>query len=255
MTALVKNSRRFLKRAEDDLLGSGQQIIKGVENKNESTEVETLLCKVFQLYEGEAELHKALEGGQFSEAVSCYERCEEHLKQVGEIKELTCFEHLTPRVRRSVSKLKANVDLATQQVCKSYEETKYTQVLEVFEKKLLGFDNFPEKVRKAFEWAVDHDSKKGVQQFAYLTTTDDKLHEKMVGMDYKELSDSNPDPDPNPNPDLQELCKHLNDKQYMPCVRSVYERLWEIMCSHHKMLKYHEAFEQREIAAGTSRSA
>ena len=43
-------------------------------------------------------------------------------------KDLTCFEHLTPRVRRSVSKLKANVDLATQQVCKSYEETKYTQV-------------------------------------------------------------------------------------------------------------------------------
>ena len=81
----------------------------------------------------------------------------------------------------------------------------FWQVLEVFEKKLLGFDNFPEKIRKAFEWAIDHDSKKGVQQFAYLTTTDDKLHEKMVGMDFKEL------------------CRQLNDKQYMPCVRSVYE--------------------------------
>jgi len=104
--------------------------------------------------------------------------------------------------------------------------------LEVFEKKLLGFDNFPDKIRKAFDFAVDHDSKKGVQQFAYLTTTDDKLHEKMVGMEYTDL------------------CKHLNDKQYMPCVRSVYERLWEVMCSHHKMLKYHEAYEQGEIDAG-----
>ena len=62
----------------------------------------------------------------------------------------------------------------------------------------------------------------------FLTTTDGDMHEQFVDMKYKDL------------------CKHLNDKQYMPCVRSVYERLWEVMHSHWLMMKYHKEYDQAE---------
>ena len=72
------------------------------------------------------------------------------------------------------------------------------------------FSSCAEKIQKAFEDAIKRTSKKGVQAFVFLSTDSGDKHKQFVDMKYRDL------------------CKHLNDKHFMPCVRSVYERLWEV---------------------------
>jgi hypothetical protein len=220
---IVKNGRRNLSSARDSVAGA-LRVAESHTRKRSLLSALNLLVRVRECQTLEAKIRACLESSSYVEAVCEYAAA---LSTLRTLEGLHCAHTLGQDLHSLLWDLVQSVEAVLFDICGNFQPSRYLPLFEAY--LLLGDEVKPlgDKVQECFLRAVENQTE-GMLRLHSLrrggaTERDDDAAARKSRMGYKEL------------------CQQLSSTQFFPCFQKTLEVLYELLCSHHRMLRWHES--------------
>jgi hypothetical protein len=220
---IVKNGRRNLSSASKSVAGA-LRVAESHTRKRSLLSALSLLIRVRECQTLEAKIRASLESSSYAEAVCEYAAA---LSTLRTLEGLNCAQTLGQDLRSLLWDLVQSVEAVLFDICVDFQPARYLPLFEAY--LLLGDEVKPlgDKVQECFLRAVENQTEGMLRlhslQRGGVAERDDDAAARKSRMGYKEL------------------CQQLSSTQFFPCFQKTLEVLFELLCSHHRMLRWHEA--------------
>ena len=220
---IVKNGRRNLASAKDSVAGA-LKVAESHSRKKSLMSALDMLVRVRECQDLEASIRSNLETSSYVDAVCDYAAA---LGILRTLEGLKCAETLGQDLGSLLGDTVNSVETVLFEVCGDFQPTRYKPLIEAY--LLLGEKVKPlgDKVQECFLRAVENQTEGMLRlhslQHGGVAEADDTAAARKSRMGYKEL------------------CQQLSPTQFFPCFSKILEVLFDIFCSHYRMLKWHEA--------------
>ena len=220
---IVKNGRRNLASAKDSVAGA-LKVAESHSRKKSLMSALDMLVRVRECQDLEARIRSNLETSSYVDAVCDYAAA---LGILRTLEGLKCAETLGQDLGSLLGDTVNSVETVLFEVCGDFQPTRYKPLIEAY--LLLGEKVKPlgDKVQECFLRAVENQTEGMLRlhslQHGGVAEADDTAAARKSRMGYKEL------------------CQQLSPTQFFPCFQKSLEVLFDIFCSHYRMLKWHEA--------------
>eukprot|EP00227_Mantoniella_beaufortii_P006566 CAMPEP_0197614162 /NCGR_PEP_ID=MMETSP1326-20131121/59385_1 /TAXON_ID=1155430 /ORGANISM="Genus nov. species nov., Strain RCC2288" /LENGTH=1180 /DNA_ID=CAMNT_0043183031 /DNA_START=796 /DNA_END=4338 /DNA_ORIENTATION=- len=220
---IVKNGRRNLSSARDNVAGA-LRIAESHTRKKSLLSALNLLIRVRDCQSLEAKIRASLESSSYVEAVCEYAAAVSTLRT---LEGLNCAQALGQDLGSLLWDLVQKVEAVLFDICGDFQPNRYLPLFEAY--LLLGEEVKPlgDKVQECYLRAVENQTEGMLRlhslQRGGVAECDDDAAARKARMGYKEL------------------CQQLSSTQFFPCFQKTLEVLFELLCSHHRMLGWHEA--------------
>ena len=232
---IVKNGRRNISSAKDSVAGA-LRVAESHTRKRSLLSTLDLLVRVRECQSLEAEIRASLESCSYVDAVCEYAAAIRTLKT---LEGLNCAQTLGQDLRSLQWDLVQSIEGVLFTICGDFQPVRYLPLFEAY--LLLGSEVKPlgDKVQECFLRAVENQTEGMLRLHSMQRggrADNDDVVERKSRMGYKEL------------------CQQLSSTQFFPCFQKTLEVLFDLLCSHHRMLQWHEAEAQtlRAKLAGAS---
>ena len=219
---IVKNGRRNLSSARESVAGA-LHVAESHARKRSLLSSLNLLVRVRECQTLEAKIRASLESSSYVEAVCEYAAA---LRTLRTLEGLNCAQTLGQDLRSLLWDIVQSVEAVLFDICGDFQPSRYLPLFEAY--LLLGDEVKPlgDKVQECFLRAVENQTEGMLRlhslQRGGIAERDDDAAARKSRMGYKEL------------------CQQLSPTQFFPCFQKTLEVMFELLCSHHRMLRWHE---------------
>ena len=220
---IVKNGRRNLSSARESVAGA-LHVAESHTRKRSLLSALNFLIRIRECQTLEGKIRANLESSSYVEAVCEYASALSNLRT---LEGLICAQTLSQDLRSLLWDLVQSVEAVLFDICGDFQPSCYLPLFEAY--LLLGDEVKPlgDKVQECFLRAVENQTEGMLRlhslQRGGISEHDDDAAARKSRMGYKEL------------------CQQLSPTQFFPCFQKTLEVLFELLCSHHRMLRWHEA--------------
>lgn len=220
---IVKNGRRNLSSASDNV-ADALRIAESQTRKKSLLSTLNMLVLVQECQGLEAKIKDSLASSSFTKAVNEYIAAQRILQVLDG---LSCAESFRQDLRSLLWDLVAKMEGVLFATCGDFQPSQYQPLFDAYI--LLGeqVKPFGDKVQECFLRTVESQTE-GVLRRSLgkggVTVEEEVAHDAKIG--YKEL------------------CQQLSPTQFFSCFQRTLEVLFDLLCSHHTMLRWHEAQKQ-----------
>ena len=220
---IVKNGRRNLSSARESVAGA-LRVAESHSCKRSLLSTLNLLVNIRECQTLEGKIRSSLESSSYVEAVCEYAKA---LTTLRTLDGLNCAQSLSQDLRSLLWDLVQSVEAVLFDICGDFQPSRYLPLFEAY--LLLGDEVKPlgDKVQECYLRAVENQTE-GMLRLHSLQRRGMAEHDDAAAcksrMGYKEL------------------CQQLSSTQFFPCFQKTLEVLFELLCSHHRMFQWHEAY-------------
>lgn len=220
---IVKNGRRNLTSAKESV-SRALHVAESHAQKRSLMASLDMLVRVRECQSLDARIRSNLEASSYVDAVCEYASA---LKILRTLDGLKCAKTLGQDLRSLLWDIVQSVEAVLFDVCGDFQPKRYGHLFEAYllmkdEVKPLG-----DKVQELFLQSVEKQTEGMLRlhslQRGGISERDDEEAERKAKMGYREL------------------CKQLSPTQFFPCFQKSLEVLFDLFCSHRRMLEWHEA--------------
>lgn len=221
---IVKNGRRNLSSASDNV-ADALRIAESQTRKKSLISTLNMLVRVQECQGLEAKIKDSLESYSFTKAVNEYVAAQRTLHALDG---LSCAESFRQDLRSLLWDLVAKMEGVLFATCGDFQPSAYQPLFDAYQ--LLGEQVKPlgDKVQECFLRAVESQTERVLRSYSFRKggVAVAERHEDTAAQDAKI--------------GYKELCQQLSPTQFFPCFQKTLEVLFDLLCSHHTMLRWHE---------------
>ncbi|KAG0616902.1 hypothetical protein M758_5G150000 [Ceratodon purpureus] len=222
---IVKNGRRYLSRAMTEV-SKDLVVAANVKKKQVLLDIVPVLERIHQALDIKSRLDSVVDEGNFSKALHM---CSECLLLLEECPDVTAVQEMNQSIEEWLQRTIAKVDALLMQVCRKFEAEKYKVVINAYTL-LDDVTSLADKVQSFFAQNV-------------VTETHDVLKILLFeGEDAQTALIRSRLP-------YRDLCMQLPEAKFRQFLCKTLEVLFELMCSYHTMMTWHQKPESAESKA------
>uniref|UniRef100_A0A8C8C2P7 Syndetin n=1 Tax=Oncorhynchus tshawytscha TaxID=74940 RepID=A0A8C8C2P7_ONCTS len=219
---ICTNARRQLSISKEDFTEASLGLLANQRRRHLLTGLLKSLRTIKTLQRTDVRLSEMLEEEDYPGAIQLCLECQ---KAASTFKHYSCISELNSKLQDTLEQIEEQLDVALSKTCKHFDVSHYTRVqlaYTLLEKTQTAMD----QLHMHFTQAIHNTVFQVV--LGYVELCAGNADTKFQKMQYKDL------------------CTHITQDSYVPCLSDLCKALWEVMLSYHRTMQWHEEQDKEE---------
>ncbi|KAM9415893.1 syndetin isoform 2-T2 [Salvelinus alpinus] len=224
---ICTNARRQLSISKEDFTEASLGLLANQRRRHLLTGLLKSLRTIKTLQRTDVRLSEMLEEEDYPGAIQLCLECQ---KAASTFKHYSCISELNSKLQDTLEQIEEQLDVALSKTCKHFDVSHYTRVqlaYTLLEKTQTAMD----QLHMHFTQAIHNTVFQVV--LGYVELCAGNADTKFQKMQYKDL------------------CTHITQDSYVPCLSDLCKALWEVMLSYHRTMQWHEEDDKEEAPPTT----